>query len=114
MSKKFAIHRLVAIHFIPNPHNKPQVNHIDGNKTNNHFLNLEWCTAQENADHAVENNLRPRGEGIGRNGLIEKNISAIRQLRDSGKTYSFIAKKFGVSINAIVCVTTNKTWRHIK
>lgn len=61
--KRTTVHRLVAINFIPNPENKPQVNHLDGNKENNHISNLEWCTGQENINHAVLNNLRGSKKG---------------------------------------------------
>ena len=56
--KHLAIHRLVAKAFIPNPYNLPQINHIDGNKNNNHVSNLEWCDNSYNQLHALKNGLK--------------------------------------------------------
>ena len=54
------VHRLVALAFIPNPDNKPEVNHKDRNRSNNNVDNLEWVTASENVAHAYRNGVKPR------------------------------------------------------
>lgn len=77
-SKK--IHRLVAEHFIKNPNNKPQVNHIDGNKLNNKVSNLEWCTAQENTMHAINTGLMKLGHFVQKG---EKNYMFGRHGKDN-------------------------------
>lgn len=59
VSAIYFVHRLVAKAFIPNPKHLPQVNHLDGNKLNNHVSNLEWCDAYDNAMHAIRTGLRP-------------------------------------------------------
>lgn len=83
---KVRLHRLVAQYFIPNPENKPQVNHLDGNKDNNNYLNLQWCTNQENMIHAVKAGLT-NYSGIKSkakyNGL--QPFKRVRQLDLSGK-----------------------------
>ena len=74
--KDYKAHRLVAEAFIDNPKNYKCVNHIDGNKANNHIENLEWCTHSQNAIHAYENGLRkPKYKPCIINGVEYRSIS---------------------------------------
>lgn len=73
------VHRLIAIEFIPNPLNKPCINHLDGNKLNNAIDNLEWCTRAENNKHAAKLGLT-KGAWLGKKGKDHHSSKAVRAL----------------------------------
>ncbi|QIW89817.1 HNH endonuclease [Bacillus phage Izhevsk] len=56
--KNYRVHRLIALAFLPNPNNLPEVNHKDGNKNNNSVENLEWSSRSDNVQHAFDNGLK--------------------------------------------------------
>lgn len=109
--KLMFIHRLVAEKYIPNPENKPQVNHKDGNKLNNCVDNLEWVTNQENRNHAVDNDLQVTGERCSWAKLTEENVKEIRA--NPGYENEYWARKFKVSRGTINDVVNYRTWKHI-
>lgn len=79
--KRIGAHILVAMAFVPNPNDKPEVNHKDGNKLNNTWSNLEWVTRSENALHAYSNGLINHGKPfLGRRGLLHPNSKKVIQL----------------------------------
>jgi hypothetical protein len=107
-----AVARLVALAFISNPDNKPEVNHKNGDKANNTVSNLEWATHKENGEHAGRTGLMPRGSLAGKAKLTEKDIPIIKRLRAKGKTLQSIGDKFGVGHVCIRDILTGRTWRH--
>lgn len=111
------VHRLVAMAFHPNPNNLPQVNHIDGNKGNNHYLNLEWTDNSGNQRHAFATGLQSerKGEAHNMHKLTDDDVRKIRQLLASSRHTQFdIGKMFGVSNFCISDIKRGKTWTHIK
>jgi hypothetical protein len=113
--KHFLIHRLVAYHFIGNPSNETfEVNHIDGNKRNNHWENLEWCTRSENLKHAFLLGLKDaKGESHPRSKLSEKQVREIRIRKENGSMGIELAKEYGVSASVISAIVTRKNRKHI-
>lgn len=126
VSQPYSIHRLVGIAFIPNPQNKPCINHKNGIKTDNRVENLEWVTYSENHKHAFRNGLKKitekekretskrfRGSNHPSSKLNEKDIPIIRKMYNNGFSQPVIGKKFGVSQGSITRIITGKSWKHV-
>lgn len=106
------IHRLMAETYIPNPDNKREVNHKDGNKENNFLYNLEWVTSSENRLHAYEIGLQGSGEDHCNAKLTQLQVDYIRQQYATGKyTMKRIANVFGVSESNISVIIRNVKWK---
>ena len=112
-SVKWYIHRLVGFHFIPNPENKPQINHKDGNPSNNNVENLEWCTNEENQRHAVLNNLHFQGENHKSSKFTNESILLLPKLVKIGFNPTYINKLTGVAIQNLDKIFKGKTWRQL-
>lgn len=105
--KVFKIHKAVAGTFIPNPQNKPQVNHIDGNKQNNYVENLEWVTGSENMRHAFDTGLSnpKRGTDSSQAKLSSEDVIYIREnyiARDSTYGARALGRKFNINKDTIL------------
>lgn len=92
--RHYSIHRLVAQAFIPNPENKSQVNHKDGNPLNNNVENLEWSTPQENTIHAINHDLRKLKVPLDKYEYVCNEYL-------KGRTMQEIGVEFGVKANTI-------------
>ena len=113
--KKHKIHRLVAIHFVENPENKPCVNHVFGNKKDNRFWKLEWSTIPENNHHSVVSEFVLKGEKHPNSNLTNNKVLAIRRLYrlKPNLNTKALATKINVSYISVYLILTNRTWRHI-
>ena len=112
------VHRLVAEAFIPNPQNKPEVNHINGCKADANVCNLEWATASENMSHAHSNRLRPKvntqGEKNGFSKLTEFQVKQIKQMLANGKlTQKTIGSQFNISKSTVRDIKSGRRWSYL-
>lgn len=115
-NKQCRVHRIVAETFIPNPDNKKCVNHIDGNKLNNCFNNLEWVTHSENTLHAYRIGLEKKylGENHPLHKLTQKEVEYIKRVYiKRNKQYGAVplSKRFNVDRTTIYDIVNNRTWR---
>ena len=106
------VHRLVAISFIPNPENKKEVNHIDLCKTNPACNNLEWCTKQENMNHAKNNGAIKRGEDAPRVSITNSDAINIIKLLMTNAPLA-ISRKTGISKSIIAEIYHKRNWKHL-
>lgn len=113
--KNMIVHRLVAKAFILNPENKAEVNHIDGNRSNNTVENLEWSTKIENMHHAFRTGLiNNTGTNHGVNVYSDEKILHVKELLQEGKlTQKQIAEVTGVKKGTVEQVAQGKTWKHL-
>lgn len=112
-SKRVMVHRLVAETFIPKQEGKDVVNHKDGNKQNNAVTNLEWCTLQENCNHATKYGLKSKGSTHPTSKLKEEDIPSIRLLLEAKVPQRKIAEQYGVCQATIRDIKNNLTWKHV-
>jgi plasmid maintenance system antidote protein VapI len=113
--KYFSVHVLVATAFIPNPDNKPEVNHRIGWKLNCHVSNLEWATHEENMEHAVKTGLQVAQKGTENSQAKIKDEEIIIYIRNNpdGLTGRQLAEMFGMAENTISDIQTGKYWGHV-
>lgn len=122
--KSYRVHRLIASTFIPNPKNKPQVNHINGIKTDNRVENLEWVTGKENMQHAYKlglsfklnpvNKIPKKGELNGNSILTKDMVLDIRaRFKKRVVTRKMLSEQYNVTENCIKDVVIRKSWKHI-
>lgn len=99
--KHMGVHRLVAKAYLPNPTNLPEVNHLDGDKSNNHVANLEWCTTKQNIRHAIDMGLRKNSNRFGfeaqNNRYSREEIMRVHDMLDAEMKQMDISKLTGIS-----------------
>ena len=113
--KRWYVHRLVCLAFIPNKNKKPSINHKDSNRLNNHISNLEWVTPKENTAHMIKNPAKNVFLGCRnpKSKLSEKQVLEIKSLINKKNGYE-LARMFNVTPRVIYQIRKNEIWKHLK
>lgn len=109
------VHRIIAETFIPNPGNKSEVNHINGIRTDNRVVNLEWATRKENAQHSYDSSLQisQKGSIHGKSKLTESDVLEIREKSLNGIKLNELSLFYNVAKSTLSQIINNKRWKHI-
>lgn len=122
--KQFRVHRLVAQAFIPNPENKPYINHIDGDRTNNNISNLEWCTQKENVRHSINvlkhwSQSEKQSEASRKTGKMNRKLDfetaekIRKEYRCGGISSIKLSQKYNLSKPCILRIIHNKSYKEV-
>ena len=109
--KRHYVHRLIAQKYIPNPNNKPTVNHKDGNKSNNSVDNLEWNTYKENNQHAYNTGLKSPSKDVNRKLTMEQAMEIRNKYIPRKYTQQMLSEEYGISQRAINHILHNKIYQ---
>jgi hypothetical protein len=118
VGKSLSVHRLVAEAFIPNPDNKPCVNHINSDVSDARAVNLEWCTHKENTLHSyLAGRSAPPHPGSGVNNrsakLSDEDVRKIREMSAQGFSNAKVAKAFGIDRSGVSRIRCGLQWKHV-
>lgn len=109
-SHRYSVHRLVLENFKPvEGMEKLQVNHKDGDKTNNHLSNLEWTTCKENIQHAIQKGLRADINGAAK--LTSEQVIEIYRRARNGERNIDLAKEFHINPDQVGRIKNKKSWK---
>lgn len=116
--KRVTVHQLVAQHFVPNPNDKPQVDHLNGDKTDNRAKNLEWVAAEENIRRFWKDNKQQRRDRSGEKNHASKvtkgEAERIKMLyEETEATQSDIATRFDLNQSQVSRIVNGKRWNHL-
>jgi hypothetical protein len=113
--KTITVHRLVGLSFLPNPDQLRDINHINGDKADNHVSNLEWMSHKDNVRHGIDNGFRntATGERLANTFLTKCDVQDIYNRILAGEPNISIAKLYNIDRSLVSNIKRGKTWRSV-